>query len=342
MDAIGISRYLPVLIYIKGEPDKTIYVGSCLEIWDNHPGRFWMPVVEMTSGSADNAVSYAVALLKKHGMEIKRIGVESSFLPVDAWQVVKDAFPTAKIVNAYFPLERLRAIKTPEELDKLRSASERVVEAMCETFKACVPGMTKYQIVSKLREEEVKRDLAFEYCLITAGASHNRAPSSQALEANDIISLDSGGNYRGYLGDLTRMGILGAPDSELEDLLGAVDEIQLGVRKSVRPGVRSGDLFDLAKKLADQSSHGDKLSLLIHGIGMVSLEAPRIMENLVIPVPAYDIDRPLEESMAISIETTLSHPTRGFIKLEDTVAITATGAESYGDGARGWNRAGSV
>jgi Xaa-Pro aminopeptidase len=42
----------------------------------------------------------------------------------------------------------------------------------------------------------------------------------------------------------------------------------------------------------------------------------------------------------ISVETTLLHPRRGFIKLEDTVAVTPDGFEVYGDRARGWNEAG--
>lgn len=44
--------------------------------------------------------------------------------------------------------------------------------------------------------------------------------------------------------------------------------------------------------------------------------------------------------MVISIETEIHHPRRGFIKLEETVAVTATGCESFGDGGRGWNVAG--
>ena len=47
----------------------------------------------------------------------------------------------------------------------------------------------------------------------------------------------------------------------------------------------------------------------------------------------------LPAGMVVSIETTLQHPKRGFIKLEDTVAITADGHEAYGDRGRGWNRA---
>jgi Xaa-Pro aminopeptidase len=46
--------------------------------------------------------------------------------------------------------------------------------------------------------------------------------------------------------------------------------------------------------------------------------------------------------MVISVETTLQHPQRGFIKLEDTVVVTPAGHEVYGDRIRGWNRAGRV
>ena len=68
--------------------------------------------------------------------------------------------------------------------------------------------------------EEVNRGLTFEYCLIAAGASHNRAPSGQRWEKGDVLSVDFGGNYHGYIGDLARMAILGEPDAELDDLLG--------------------------------------------------------------------------------------------------------------------------
>ena len=61
-----------------------------------------------------------------------------------------------------------------------------------------------------------------------------------------------------------------------------------------------------------------------------------------VPTTAYDADRPLEAGMVISVETTLQHPTRGFIKLEDTVAVTDTGFEIFGEGARGWNRGGTA
>ena len=47
----------------------------------------------------------------------------------------------------------------------------------------------------------------------------------------------------------------------------------------------------------------------------------------------------LESRMVLSVETTLQHPRRSFFNLEDTVAVTETGHEVYGDRAHGWKNA---
>src|SRR5207248_8126165 len=99
----------------------------------------------------------------------------------------------------------LRAQKTPAELGLLRQASERVVDSMLAVIASHGPGTTKHQLVEALRLEEVKRGLAFEYCLITTGTGLNRAPSDETWDKGGILSLDSGGNYKGYIGDLCRM-----------------------------------------------------------------------------------------------------------------------------------------
>jgi Xaa-Pro aminopeptidase len=56
------------------------------------------------------------------------------------------------------------------------------------------PGATKAQIAEALRREETMRGLTFDYCLIAAGSSLNRAPSEQRWEKGDVLSLDSGSN----------------------------------------------------------------------------------------------------------------------------------------------------
>jgi Xaa-Pro aminopeptidase len=202
------------------------------------------------------------------------------------------------------------------------------------------PGSTKLELVEALRREEVNRGLTFEYCLITAGTSLNRAPSDQVWGAGDILSLDSGGNYKGYIGDLCRMAIQGEPDSELEDLLGEIDAIQMAARKPIRGGAKGSVIYASAGEVLKRSSRANSIEFVAHGMGLISHEAPRLTSHGPIPYPAYDADRPLEPGMVISIETTLAHPRRGFIKLEDTVAVTDHGWEAFGDRGRGWNRGG--
>ena len=84
------------------------------------------------------------------------------------------------------------------------------------------------------------------------------------------------------------------------------------------------------------------MHFLAHGMGLVSHEAPRLTAHGPVPYDAYDADRPLEAGMVVSVETTLQHPQRGFIKLEDTVVVTDAGFDIYGEGGRGWNRGGTA
>ena len=156
------------------------------------------------------------------------------------------------------------------------------------------------------------------------------------------MSIDSGGNYHGYIGDLARMGIAGEPDAELVDLLGEVEAIQQAAFKPIRAGVDGSAIYASAEPLLKKSKLHNHYEFLAHGMGLVSHEAPRLTNSGPVPYDAYDAQRPLEDGMVISVETTLLHPRRGFIKLEDTVAVTPTGYEIYGNRARGWNRAGGA
>lgn len=338
MDALGTSRYLPIVLYRRGRPQDAAYIGYRLEAFEHELGKFWTPYVKTSTSGTLDAIAMAVEHIGKLGGGIARIGVESSFIPADADAALRKALPQCEIVEALFPLERLRAQKTPAELTLLRQASEKVIDSMLATFKAAAPGMTKLDLVDRLRREEVGRGLTFEYCLLTAGTSLNRAPSGQVLKAGDILSLDSGGNYRGYIGDLCRMGILGEPDAELEELLGTIEQIQQAARKPIRRGARGGDIFVAAEALLQNSPHKGYVDFMAHGMGLITHEAPRLAQHRA--YTGYDAERPLESNMVVSIETTMKHPRRGFIKLEDTVAVTDDGWQGFGDTARGWNRAG--
>jgi len=342
MDAIGHSRYLPIVVYQKGRPENAAYVANKMEGGEHHNSPFWTPAFEPKSWGTVDAARLALAHLDKLGLSGARIGFEPSFLPADAYELLRKALPNAAFRDATGVFERLRAIKTPAELHKLRTASELITDAMLAVFAKSGEGASKHDIIDALKREETERGLQFEYALVTLGASHNRAASAQCWQPGEVLSLDSGGNYRGYIGDLCRMAVLGAPDAELTDRLAEIDAVQQAAVAAARPGTRGGDLIAAAEAVLKSGPSAAFTDFFAHGMGLITHEVPFLMTNHPVAYEGVDAERPLEAGMVISVETTMLHPARGFIKLEDTVAIHADGPELMGDRGRGWNRGGTA
>jgi Xaa-Pro aminopeptidase len=342
MDAMGTSRYLPIFVYVKGASDKAAYFGHRMEGYQREVWPFWVATAQTAAAGSVDAMEMAVDHVRRLGLRPRRIGVEMAFVPLDAGMALRSAYAGAEIVDAVFVLERLRARKSAEELEMLRRASDGVIDSMLAVIAAHGPGATKRELTEAMRREETNRGLTFEYCLIAAGTSHNRAASDQRWEEGDVLSLDSGGNYHGYIGDLARMAILGEPDSELGELLAEIEAIQQAAFAPIKAGAMGSEIYAAAEPLVRRSRQGNHLHFLAHGMGLVSHEAPHLTQRGPIPYSDEDAHRPLEAGMVISVETTLMHPRRGFIKLEDTVVVTSDGREIYGNRARGWNRGGTA
>jgi Xaa-Pro aminopeptidase len=340
MDAMGLSRYLPVFVYAKGSALKAGFFGHRMENYQTEVKPFWVAETSTKSSGSVDAMEKAVDYVRRLASKPKRIGVETAFLPIDAAAVLRKAFPDSELTDALFVLERLRARKTPEELEKLRIASDAVIDSMQAVFQNFGPGATKAELTEALRREETSRGLTFDYCLIAAGSSLNRAPSDQRWEKGDVLSVDSGGNYHGYIGDVARMAVAGEPDAELVDLLAEVEAIEQASMQPIRSGALGSAIYAAADAVLHKSKLHNHIHFLAHGMGLVSHEAPRLTNSGPVPYDAYDATRPLETGMVVSVETTLQHPRRGFIKLEDTVVVQPNGFEVYGDRIRGWNRAG--
>src|SRR5215203_5170313 len=133
MDAIGTSRYLPVLVYRTGRPEDAAYIAGrnekdAIAVRASEGRPLWPPRVEPGASGTLDAIALALEHVRSFSRPPRRIGVEAAFFPWDAGCAVRDAFPQATLIDALRPLERLRAVKTADELEQLRRASERVVE----------------------------------------------------------------------------------------------------------------------------------------------------------------------------------------------------------------------
>jgi len=338
-DAIGLSRYLPLVGYSMGRPDHAFYVAAANESWQLQVRPIWIERVEVASVTSAAAAVTAGALLKGSGGTL-RIGVEPAFLPSDAMNELVAALPSAHFVNATALLETLRSVKSAHELDLLRRASEGIVEAMLATFRTSRPEATKDAVASVYANEVASRGLTFDYALITVGRNLNRAPYGGHWEQGQLLSLDSGGRFQGYVGDLCRMAVMGQPDSRLKEALEEVDAVQVAARSTIRAGVTGGAIYEAALKQVARSPHREHMRFVSHGMGLITHEAPRLTDRAVAPYPATHLSKPMEAGMVLSVETHIADPAVGFVKLEDTLFVTEDGWEAPGDIARGWTVAG--
>ncbi|MHB8612020.1 MAG: M24 family metallopeptidase [Candidatus Dormibacteraceae bacterium] len=337
MDALGLSRYLPALGYPARRPERAFYVGNTMESWQQENEPLWVPTIRNESRSSIETAELASQAITKLGLAKATIAVEMPFLPADCYARIGELLPHAKLVDAVAMLEELRAVKKPYELALIKEASEGIVGAMTATLGRSEAGMTTREIASILRVEENARGLDFDYCLVTAGPSFNRAPSERQWRQGATLCLDSGGTRLGYIGDMARMAVAGSPTTAMNELLQEVDSVQMAVRHVLKEGVPGGEIHEAARSEVARLPHSAEIEFEAHGVGLVSHEVPHLTGGGSWPYPGTHANRPLRAGMVISIETTLRNREVGFVKLEDTLVVTRNGFEAYGDTARGWN-----
>jgi len=336
-DALGVSRYMPTLGYPRGKPENAFYIGHGLEPQHQAVEPIWTPTIRNTQLSSAQGGHEAAEMIRKLGLANRRIGIQMSFLPADAYVALREDLPDADFVDVLPMMQELRAVKRPDELEKLRHASNEIIEVMKDVMTTTPAGTTTADIVERVRREEVNRGLNFEYCLAAAGPCFNRTPSEQfTWNRGEILSLDSGANYDGYLGDLCRMAVIGEPTQLMRDLLSEIRAAQDIPRTIIKAGVTGDEIYASVNAVLAKCDHRDQMVFRAHGMGTIQHEAPHIDGAGVISYPNIYAKRPLRAGMVLSIETDLRNPDVGFVKLEDTVVVTEDGCEGFGDDARDW------
>ena len=337
-DAIATCRYLPIVGYFPGHPEQAFYVGAANEAWGLEVFPVWTPRTVTRSWTSVDAALLAAGFIREAGLASGRIALEHSFFAADAMDTLRRELPDARFVEAMMILEELRAVKTEQELKYLKAGAEALVDSMLTTFLSAKPGVTEAQLVERLRLEQTKRGLDFDYALITTGPTFGRAPSNRPWSPGEVLSLDTAGYSHGYLADMARMAVLGEPTPLMQTLLSEVQHVQAAARVPIAAGRLGGEIYEAGRAAIAECEHRDGLVFVAHGMGLIPHEAPHLTGSGEFPYPGTHAERPLEAGMVLSIETGIKHPQAGFVKLEDTVVVTQTSWEAYADAGRHWNQ----
>jgi Xaa-Pro dipeptidase len=329
------GQYLSFVAIPTGRLDTAFYIGRQDRMLDEQDyidafGPFWIAdrhwVPRGPSMSAD-AATVAARALRRHGLAGTTIAIESSFLPVDAYEALRRELPEASFVNGTPILDELRAIKQPRELARLREVHRLTAEVVRAVFLESRPAETTREVAARVERRVGERGAAFLYSLINVGPGLLRAPSSEAWGHGRPMQLDVGAELDEYIADIARMGSVGKPPAAASALFEVCLAAQDRARTTLGPGVACGELWRVGSEAVRAGPGAEYGRFLAHGLGMVSHEPPEVTRESV---------RAREVGMVVSIETEVRHPDVGHVKIEDSVVVTATGCEGLGDIDREW------
>lgn len=263
------------------------------------------------------------------GLDGKRIGVEPRNLRLLEFRHVKAGAPEADYPDASDVISELRLRKDKAEVDAMRKAVKIAQDGLEATLPQIKIGMTEKEIASELVMQLLKHGSESEMPfapIVSAGpnaANPHASPSDRKLQAGDLLVVDWGAAYDGYISDLTRTFAVGEVDAECQKIHKIVQESNAAGRAAAKPGVPCADVDIAARAVIGKSGYGKYFSHRTgHGIGMEGHEAPYIRgDNMQI----------LEPGMAFTVEPGIYLPNRNGVRIEDNMVINETGAQSLSD-----------
>jgi Xaa-Pro aminopeptidase len=152
------------------------------------------------------------------------------------------------------------------------------------------------------------------------GAMPHARPSERAIGRGELVVVDFGCIVDGYCSDMTRTVSAGDPGDEARRVWDVVASSQRAGREAVRAGVACRDVDRASRAVIDDAGWGDTFAHGTgHGVGLEIHEAPRV---------AATSDGTLEPGHVVTVEPGVYLPGVGGVRIEDTVVVTADGADA--------------
>ncbi|HBG82031.1 TPA: Xaa-Pro dipeptidase [candidate division CPR2 bacterium] len=251
---------------------------------------------------------------------VKNVGFEADSL---IYGEAKDLLGGKKynFIDASEIIKNLRTTKDPQEIEYLTKAAEVTDLAFQHIVKKINLGMTEKEISREIQAFLFKEGDGVAFGPIVASgvgsAIPHYRPTDKKIKKGDMLLLDFGGAYKGYLGDMTRTIFLGKPTERQKEVYNLVLKAQQEALKTIRPGIRASKPHETVlrffgtENLAENFLHGTG-----HGVGLNIHEAPSLSPRG---------DSKIREGMVFSVEPGLYFENWGGVRIEDVVTVTKDG-----------------
>ncbi len=283
-------------------------------------------VVDAGRGKADGLKK----LIKKGN--IKTVAFEPEFVSYELFFKMQKSLSPAELSPVKGWVHSLRAVKTEDEIRSIRTACEITDRAMSRLTALIKPGIKEMDLEAELEYFVKKREntkLSFPPVIISGRRTslpHGR-PSLKKLEKGEMLLVDFGVKWDGYCSDLTRTFCIGRMSEEKRSLYRTVLKNQASCIKVLKPGERSGCLFQHSDLLFRKNGYALRHGLG-HGVGMEIHELPFLSGSA---------GMKLKKNMVLTIEPGVYIPGKFGVRIEDVVLLNEDGAEVLSKTPKGRN-----
>lgn len=255
---------------------------------------------------------------------ISNLGFETNFMTFSNYELL-NSLVDCKLTPVSGLIEALREIKEESEIDTIQEAIRITEYAFEEILHFIKPGVTEIEVANKLdflMREKGASGVSFD--TIVASGKRSAMPhgvaSDKSIEQGEMITIDFGCYYNGYVSDMTRTFALGDPGEELKKIHQIVLDANLKVTEQIKAGITGKDLDAVARDYITEKGYGKAFGHSTgHGIGLEVHEGPGIN---------FKNENALVSGNVITNEPGIYIPGLGGVRIEDDLVVTDTGSRN--------------
>ena len=286
---IGGNAEFNVLVFpLEGAPTSIVQMPTFLDGW--RAAQDWVGDVRARTRTWADSVAARLEELRLAGGRIGMDGYAGpldpdGWLPHDVHKRLVERLPKAEIVPLDDMLEKVRAIKSAEELDMLRKAArlgDRMLATIAETARPGVPDCEIYaNAMRAMLADGGEEPTLFLWACDPRPYPHPfRVPTTRAIAKGDVIICEMHPKTGGYFTHVERTFCLGEPHTMQRQIY----EGCLAAYRRGMEGFGAGRPISVAMEAVKDEIVARGLAICeagIHGHGLASLEYPRYRHHAI-------------------------------------------------------------
>ncbi len=177
-------------------------------------------------------------------------------------------------------------IKTPADLERMRASCRRTAALLSELLRRIVPGVTTAELDAWAAERilELGGRSAFKgyhgypghVCMSVNEEVVHGIPGPRRIQMGDLVSVDVGMMYDGFVGDTAGTVMVGVTDPEIVRLVEVTKAALAAGIAAARVDARVGDISHAVEQVVVAAGFSVVRSFVGHGVGRDLHEEPQV------------------------------------------------------------------